>query len=105
MAHVGFASAPASYSAPVPAPVTHTGLHAPTAPKANGSPAEKPDPSGSELVSLAELEKHHLLRMQKLFDDNRNHAACKLGISIRTLRNLLHEYGVSVQDEGDTSAE
>jgi DNA-binding NtrC family response regulator len=54
------------------------------------------------VASLAEIEKQHILRTLKLSDDNRTHAAKKLGISIRTLRNKLHEYGVSGRDDADT---
>lgn len=43
-------------------------------------------------LSLKEVEKEHILAMLKTCHDNRAHAANKLGISIRTLRNKLKEY-------------
>ncbi len=48
-----------------------------------------------EFISLAELERRHILAALELTKGNRTHAAKHLGISIRTLRNKLHEYGES----------
>ncbi len=73
----------------------------PAAPLPAAVAESAPEPNGSEIVSLAELEKQHILRTLRLSDDNRTHAARKLGISIRTLRNKLHEYGVSGRDDAD----
>ena len=42
--------------------------------------------------SLAELEKQHILAALEKCNGNRTHAAKILDISIRTLRNKLHEY-------------
>lgn len=42
--------------------------------------------------SLAELEKQHILAALERCNGNRTHAAKILDISIRTLRNKLHEY-------------
>ena len=42
--------------------------------------------------TLAEVEKRHIYEVLKRCDDNRTHAAERLGISIRTLRNKLKEY-------------
>jgi DNA-binding NtrC family response regulator len=53
----------------------------------------------AELVQLAEIEKRHILRVLDRCDGNRTHAARHLGISIRTLRNKLHEYGVKGRDD------
>jgi DNA-binding NtrC family response regulator len=76
-------------SAPTPAPTA-----------VNGSPAE---PNG--LLSLAELEKVQILKALERTGGNRTHAAKLLGISIRTLRNKLHEYGRGARfeepEEGD----
>jgi DNA-binding NtrC family response regulator len=44
------------------------------------------------LVPLAEIEKEHILRVLEACGDNRTRAAAVLEISIRTLRNKLHEY-------------
>jgi DNA-binding NtrC family response regulator len=85
--HLGFASVgmpaplPASGPAPAAAPVTTR-------------------PESGEPIPLDELEKRHILSVLDLCRGNRTHAAKKLGISIRTLRNKLHEYGVSGKDDG-----
>lgn len=60
-------------------------------PKAKLELASKEAPA-SELVTLAEIEKAHILRILQACGDNRTRAAGVLEISIRTLRNKLHEY-------------
>jgi DNA-binding NtrC family response regulator len=45
-------------------------------------------------LSLAEVEKRHIFAAMDKTDGNRTHAARLLGISVRTLRNKLNEYGV-----------
>jgi DNA-binding NtrC family response regulator len=45
-----------------------------------------------EILSLAELEKRQILLALERCKGNRTHAAMKLGINVRTLRNKLHEY-------------
>ncbi|HEY1719409.1 MAG TPA: sigma-54 dependent transcriptional regulator [Verrucomicrobiae bacterium] len=42
--------------------------------------------------TLAEIEKHHILAALEHCKNNRTHAAKLLEVSIRTLRNKLHEY-------------
>ena len=49
-------------------------------------------PAGDTFHSLAELEKQHILAALEKCHGNRTHAAKILDISIRTLRNKLHEY-------------
>ena len=49
---------------------------------------------GGGVSSLAEVEKRHILAALETTRQNRTHAAKILGISIRTLRNKLNEYGV-----------
>jgi two-component system, NtrC family, response regulator AtoC len=49
----------------------------------------------AEIIPIYELEKQHILQALDRCNGNRTHAARKLGISIRTLRNKLHEYGVT----------
>jgi DNA-binding NtrC family response regulator len=51
----------------------------------------KPGAAG-EFPSLTEMEKHHILAALERCKGNRTHAARMLDISIRTLRNKLHEY-------------
>ena len=55
--------------------------------------------TGSEVHSLAEIEKRHILNTLEKAANNRTHAARLLGISIRTLRNKLNEYGVVSREE------
>ncbi|CCB89770.1 sigma-54-dependent transcriptional regulator [Simkania negevensis] len=43
-------------------------------------------------LPLKEVEKRHILATLKACHDNRTHAANKLGMSVRTLRNKLKEY-------------
>ena len=62
------------------------------APPAPAAPAA-PLPT-EELASLAEVEKRHIFTAMDKTDGNRTHAAKLLGISVRTLRNKLNEYGV-----------
>lgn len=53
-------------------------------------------------VTLAELEKRHILSMVERCNGNRTHAARLLDISIRTLRNKLNEYsGAGGNSEAD----
>ncbi len=62
-----------------------------------GLPMPSMMPSAPE--SLADLERETILQTVEACDGNRTHAARRLGISIRTLRNRLAEYrlqGVSV---------
>ena len=61
---------------------------------------------GTPIPTLAELEKQHILGMVKHCKGNRTHAAKLLGLSIRTLRNKLHEYKgepVEETEEADTT--
>src|SRR5258706_2404492 len=60
--------------------------------------------AGNDLSSLAEIEKRHILLALEHCQGNRTHAAEKLGISIRTIRNKLNEYGLSTKLEGETEA-
>ena len=58
------------------------------------------------MVSLAEMEKRHILAALEKTKQNRTHAARVLGISIRTLRNKLNEYGVKGKEtEGAPAGE
>jgi DNA-binding NtrC family response regulator len=53
--------------------------------------AAVPAPAGTP---IRELEKMHLENTLALTDGNRTHAAAMLGISLRTLRNKIREYGL-----------
>ena len=66
-----------------------------------------PDPAATlQLVGLqaAAVERELILATLRATQGNRTHAAAILGISIRTLRNKLHEYledGISVPPPHD----
>jgi DNA-binding NtrC family response regulator len=80
-------------------PQTASPKQAPNVP--NGIPAAAPvqaDHNGP--ISLFELEKRHILAVMEK-TPSRTAAAKVLGISIRTLRNKLKEYGVSNKDDDD----
>jgi DNA-binding NtrC family response regulator len=70
----------------------HFGLAMTTpAPAPAAGAGAKPGATG-EFPSLADLEKQHILAALDHCKGNRTHAARMLDISIRTLRNKLHEY-------------
>ena len=85
-AHLGFGSAAAS------------------APSGAGVAPGDAAPSSAEAasISLAEIEKRHILVALEYCRGNRTHAAEKLGISIRTLRNKLNEYNFGPKSEAET---
>jgi DNA-binding NtrC family response regulator len=58
-----------------------------------------------DMPSLAEIEKRHILAMLESTGGNRTNAAKQLGISIRTLRNKLNEYGVASREEVNVEGE
>jgi len=57
-------------------------------------------PVENGLVPLAEMERRHIMRALEHCQGNRTHAADKLGISIRTLRNKLNQYGSGPKANG-----
>jgi DNA-binding NtrC family response regulator len=63
------------------------------------------------IVPLDQLEKHAILQAVDTCGGNRTQAARLLGISVRTMRNKLREYGVAPggsdagSDEGDAGTE
>ena len=59
------------------------------------------DPGG--ILPLDEVERQHIFRALERCQWNRTHAAAKLGISIRTLRNKLREYRMASEVAGETS--
>jgi DNA-binding NtrC family response regulator len=96
VSHLGLAS----LSAPVPPVLDAAPTASPTATAAPSTPS-----APSEEVTLADLEKRHILAMLEFCQSNRTHAARKLGISVRTLRNKLNEYGVAGRDDASDSAD
>lgn len=75
----------------------HLGLGASASSTAqtNGAVSASIAGHGDEIMPLDELEKRQILHALDRCGGNRTQAAKRLGISIRTLRNKLHEYGVS----------
>jgi DNA-binding NtrC family response regulator len=62
--------------------------------------------SSNALPSLAEIEKRHILAALEQCKGNRTHAAKLLDVSIRTLRNKLHEYnGTSPKADEEATVE
>ena len=93
--HLGFSSSGGG------APSAPSLLSTPSTPSAPSSPPAE----GGEMISLAEVEKRHILAALEKTRQNRTHAAKVLGISIRTLRNKLNEYGVKGKDSEAGGAE
>ena len=83
------AAAVAAVAVPAPAP--------PAAPASGTAPVAAPPspPVGPKCVSLYDLEKQHILSTLEQCHQNRTQAAKLLEISVRTLRNKLHEYGAA----------
>jgi transcriptional regulator with PAS, ATPase and Fis domain len=54
--------------------------------------APLPSPAGDKPVTLREMEQQLIYQALDETSGNRTHAAKMLGISVRTLRNKLHEY-------------
>jgi DNA-binding NtrC family response regulator len=56
-------------------------------------------------VPLEEVEKNHILRTLAYNHGNKTKTAQSLGITIKTLYNKLHRYGVIKTDEGASSSD
>ena len=103
--HLGFGPTPqtsVSLSAPaisIPEPVHSAPVFASSAPVSVRSAT--PD----SIQSLADLERAHILHALELCEGNRTKAARHLGVSIRTIRNKLHEYGVAGREDEGAAAE
>lgn len=87
----------------------HLGLtpsQKPVASSTTSSSASASSSAGGSLPPLAEMEKRHILAALEQCKGNRTHAAKLLDVSIRTLRNKLHEYnGTSPKAEEEASVE
>ncbi|HWD93811.1 MAG TPA: sigma-54 dependent transcriptional regulator [Verrucomicrobiae bacterium] len=71
-----------------------------------GSATNAPSTDNGALPPLAEMEKRHILAALEQCKGNRTHAAKLLDVSIRTLRNKLHEYnGTSPKAEEEAAVE
>jgi DNA-binding NtrC family response regulator len=58
------------------------------------APATKNSPAIPAGTPIWQVEKLHVEKTLALTDGNRTHAAEMLGISLRTLRNKIREYGL-----------
>ena len=71
------------------------------------APASMPASTGDsgDFLTMSEMEKRHVLAALERAKNNRTQAAKMLDISIRTLRNKLHEYNVQSQAVDGEEAE
>ena len=106
--HLGFGPP----AAPMAVPVGEASRSIPVAPAAPASaaaaavaPAAPLPASADSIQSLADLERAHILHALEVCDGNRTKAARHLGVSIRTIRNKLHEYGVAGRDDEAAAAD
>jgi DNA-binding NtrC family response regulator len=89
----------------------HLGLSTPvqlrSETRSAGPAPAAPPPTGpasdGHFPTLAELERQHILAALQFCKGNRTHAARVLGISIRTLRNKLHEINGTRPQPEDTA--
>ncbi|HYE32398.1 MAG TPA: sigma-54 dependent transcriptional regulator [Methylomirabilota bacterium] len=97
--HLGFAPAEA---APTPSLAMATPIVAaePVVTPAPQEAAPPAPPVEEGIIPLDTLERMHILQALERCGGNRTHTAKKLGISVRTLRNKLSEYGVSHGADG-----
>ncbi len=58
------------------------------------SGSDKNEPATADPLGLRELERRHFERTLALAEGNRTRAAAMLGISVRTIRNKIREYGL-----------
>lgn len=98
--HLGFPSSPDGAGGSMPGAAS---AQSPASSSASGA-ANSAGADGA-IMPLDELEKRHILSTLEKTRNNRTHAAKVLGISIRTLRNKLHQYGVGGKDEGGPEEE
>jgi DNA-binding NtrC family response regulator len=90
--HLGLVTTPATM------PVVAQASLVPTADRTTVPTPAPTIPLADEILSLGELEKRHIFLTLERSGGNRTHAAKLLGISVRTLRNKLSEYGVAAAD-------
>ena len=107
--HLGFGPPPPPVAIPVAEPASVVAAGAPWAAlpvsAAPAAPAASVPASPDSIQSLADLERAHILRALEVCEGNRTKAARHLGVSIRTIRNKLHEYGVAGRDDDAAPAD
>jgi DNA-binding NtrC family response regulator len=91
--HLGLTAQPSQHQTASPPAASSTGA------SHSGSPRNGSESPEAESSSLAELEKRHILATLEKTKQNRTQAAKLLGISVRTLRNKLTEYGLHSKDD------
>jgi DNA-binding NtrC family response regulator len=68
----------------------------------NITPFKALEPAAADkILSLHDLEKNHILKTLEQCNGHRTQAAKLLGISIRTLRNKLNEYGLGSKEDAE----
>jgi DNA-binding NtrC family response regulator len=78
----------------------HLGLTVSLASAAANAAADPAEAGAAEFPTLADLERQHIFAALDRCKGNRTHAAKILDVSIRTLRNKLHEYnGTALKGE------
>jgi DNA-binding NtrC family response regulator len=90
---------PDALGLPASASIRATRKETGSAPKL--APPVSPKPESESLVSLDEMEKRHILCALERTGGNRTQAAHLLKISIRTLRNKLHQYRIDSGEQAD----
>ena len=65
----------------------------------SAEPVPAPPTATEEADALSEMEKRHIFAVLEKCGGNRTHAAARLDISIRTLRNKLREYKGDSEEE------
>jgi DNA-binding NtrC family response regulator len=85
-------------------PIILAGSSAPALAAPNITTFTPPPPLVDHFQTLHEVEKQYILRTLNACGGNRTQAAKHLDISIRTLRNKLHEYGAAGREDAPPEA-
>ncbi len=64
--------------------------------KSSKSMKEKLSPESGSDESMEEVEKRHIMKVLTVCEGNRTHAAEKLGLNVRTLRNKIKQYELEI---------
>ena len=66
-----------------------------SAPKSSKAKKTRKPEESSEFETMEEVEKQHISKVLADCEGNRTHAAEKLGLNVRTLRNKIKQYSIS----------